>query len=186
MRNKTPPRNRRFSSHNAVIMPFAKPSSLLLFALLTSTSSTLSILQPANPAVVTVGNNTVKGDLHCHPDYPFVFGRPRAQDCICAIRRLSSSHIHGTFHSSMTGDDPFGLPVSKTCGLCEVLVQLRSLRTEDGTWLGLNLAATQLVTACTDREGFLPKRGGWTDAGDHDMIRITVQSSKQAFDVSGS
>lgn len=167
-------------------MLFAKGCSLLLFALLTSTSSTLSILQAENPAVVTVGNNTVKGELHCHPINPYVFGRPTAQECIGAIRRLPSSHIHGTFHTSGTGDDRFALPVIKSSGDCQVLVQLKGSRSEDGTWLGLNLAATQIVTACTDREGYLPKRGGWTDAGDHDMIRITVQSSKQFLDVSGN
>ena len=167
-------------------MPLAKTSSLLLFALLTSISSTLSILQAANPAIATVGNNTVKGELHCHPNNPFAFARPSAQDCISAVRRLPSSHIHGRFHASGTGDDRFALPVLKSCGLCQVVVQLRGPRTEDGTWLGLNLAATQLTTACTDREGYLPKRGGWTDAGDNDMIRITVQSSKQMLDVSGN
>ena len=165
-------------------MLFAKTSSLLLFALLTSTSSTLSIVQPASPAVVTVGNNTVKGDLHCYPNNPFAFARPSAQDCIGAIRRLPSSHIHGTFHASRTGDDRFALPVTKSCGPCQVLVELRGPRLEQGTWLGLNLAATQLTTACTDREGYLPKRGGWTDAGDNNMIRITVESSKQLLDVS--
>ena len=167
-------------------MLFVKTGSLLLFALLTTTSSTLSILQAANPAAASVVNNTVKGDLHCHPNNPFAFGRPNAQDCISAIRRLPSSHVHGTFHTARTGDDRFALPVSKSSGLCEILVQLRDLRPEDGTWLGLNLAATQLVTACTDREGFLPKRGGWTDAGDNNRIRITVQSSKQFHDLSGN
>ena len=168
------------------MMLFTKTSSFLLLALLTSTSSTLSILQPANPAVVIVGNNTVKGDLHCYPNNPFAISRPSAQDCIGAIRRLPSSHIHGTFHASGTGDDRFALPVLKAYGLCQVAVQLRGPRPEDGTWLGLNLAATQLTTACTDREGYLSKRGGWTDAGDNDMIRISVQSSKQVHDVSGN
>ena len=164
----------------------AKMCSLLLFALLTSTSYTLSILQAVNPAVVTVGNKTVKGELHCYPNGPFAFGRPSAQECIHAIRRLPSSHIHGRFHTSGTGDDRFALPVIKSSGDCQVLVQLRGPRSDDGTWLGLNLAATQIVTACTDREGYLPKRGGWTDAGDHDMIRINVQSSKQFLEVSGN
>ena len=167
-------------------MSFAKTCSLLLFALLIPTSSTLSILQAAKPALVIVGNNTVNGDVHCHPHNPFAVGRPSAQECIIAIRRLPSSHIHGTFHTSRTGDHRFALPVLESSGYCQVLIQLRDSRPEGGTWLGLNLAATQLVTACTDREGFLPKRGGWTDAGDKDMIRITVESSKQFLDVSGN
>ena len=132
-----------------------------------------------------VGNYTLKGDVHCYQGTPFAFTRPSAQECIGAIRRLSSSHIHGTFHNSRTGDDRFKLPVSRSSGNCQVLVELRGLEFEDGTWLGLSLAATQLTTACTDREGYLPKRGGWTDAGDHDRIRITVQSSKQVSDAFG-
>lgn len=94
-----------------------------------------------------------------------------------AIRRLPSSHIHGTFHDPGSGEDQFKLPVSKSWGECQVFVELKSLMPKDGTWLGLSLAATQLTSACADREGYLSKRGGWTDAGDHDRIRITVQST---------
>lgn len=39
------------------------------------------------------------------------------------------------------------------------MIELRGLVPEDGTWLGLNLAATQLTAACADREGFLATRG---------------------------
>ena len=66
------------------------------------------------------------------------------------------------------------------------LVELRGLLLEDGTWLGIGLAATQLTAACADREGYLAKRGGWTDAGDNDKIRITVQSTRQMLDEIGN
>ena len=63
------------------------------------------------------------------------------------------------------------------------LVDFDRLAPEDGIWLGLNLAATQLLIACVDREGFLSKRGGWTDARDSDRIRITLQTSWQVLDM---
>ena len=95
-----------------------------------------------------------------------------------AIRRLPTSHIHGTFHDASKGTDRFTLPVVKSSATCQVSVELKSIKPEDGTWLGLGLAATQLTVACADREGLLAKRGGWTDAGDHDGIRITVQATR--------
>ena len=159
-----------------------KTSTLLLFALLSSISLTLNIPHVTNPIVVLVGNNTLGGDLHCEPNDPSAVARPTVQHCISAVRRLSSSDIHGTFHNISRGDDPFTLPVSKSSGLCRVSVQLKGLTPDDGTWLGLNLAATQLTTACADRWGLLPKRGGWTDAGDNDRIRITVQSTRRVLD----
>ena len=65
------------------------------------------------------------------------------------------------------------------------MVELKGRISEEGTWLGLSLAATQLTAACTDREGFLSRRGGWTDAGDNDRIRITVQATRQMNDACG-
>ena len=132
-----------------------------------------------NPTALFADNTTLNGELHCYPNRSFSTGRPSARDCISAIRRLPSSHIHGTF-------DQFMLPVSKSSGRCQVLVELKSLATEEGTWFGLSLAATQLTTACADRDGYLAKRGGWTDAGDHDRIRITLQSVRQALDRVGN
>ena len=164
-------------------MPSTKTSSLLLFALLSPTSLPLSIPQAADPTALVVVNNTLNGELHCHSNNPFAVARPSAQDCISAIRRLPSSHIHGTFHGGSRGVDIFKLPVSKISGLCQVSVELKGLTPEEGTWLALNLAATQLTMACADRRGYLGKRGGWTDAGDNDMIRITLYSKKQVLDM---
>ena len=166
-------------------MPSTKTSSLLLFALLSPTSLPLSIPQAADPTALVVVNNTLNGELHCHSNSPFAVARPSAQDCISAIRRLPSSQIHGTFHGGSRGFDIFKLPVSKTSGLCQVSVELKGLTPEEGTWLALNLAATQLTIACADRRGYLGKRGGWTDAGDNDMIRITLYSKKQVLDMVG-
>lgn len=168
-------------------MPSAKTNFLLLFALLSSQSLTLSIPQATDPTALLADNKTLNGELHCYPNNPFIIGRPSARDCISAIRRLPSSHIHGTFHEDpSSGDDRFKLPVSKSSGRCQVLVELKSLSPEDGTWLGLNLAATQLTSACADREGYLAKRGGWTDAGDNDKIRITLQTLRQVLDKVGN
>ena len=155
-------------------MPAAMPSFLLLFVLLSSNCLGLSISQETKPSVLLAGNSTTNGDLHCYPNDPFVLGRPSARDCISAIRRLPTTHIHSTFHNDITGDDRFKLPVSKSSGRCQVLIELRSRLSEDGTWLGINLAATQLTTACADRNGYLAKRGGWTDAGDNDRIKISL------------
>ena len=139
-----------------------------------------------DPTSRLAGNNTLNGELHCYPRNPFTLG-PSAQECITAIRRLPSSHIHGTFHPrGSSGDNRFELPVTKTSSQCEVLVGLKSLAPDDGTWLGLNLAATQLLAACIDREGFLSKRGGWIDAGDSDKIRITLQTWTRVLDKVGN
>ena len=156
-------------------MPSAK-KFILLFALLSFKPLGLSMALVMDSTTILRGNFTLKGDLHCFPNYPLSVSRPSTRHCISAIRRLPSIHIHGTFHHSSSGDEQFELPVSKSYGGCQVLVELNSAAPEDGTWLGLNLAATQLTYACADR--YFPKTGGWTDAGDSDGIRITVQSSR--------
>lgn len=167
-------------------MPPTKTNFLLLFALLSSLSLSLNIPQVTNPIALLIGNHTLNGDLHCESNRRPSIARPTIQHCISAIRRLPSSHIHGSFHNISRGVDPFTLPVSKSSGLCQVSVKLKDLAAENGTWLGLNLAATQLTTACADRWGYLPQRGGWTDAGDNDRIRITVKSTRQVLDKVGN
>ena len=49
----------------------------------------------------------------------------------------------------------------------------------------IDLAATRLLTACVDHEGFLSKRGGWTDAEDSDRVRINLQTLGQVLDMVG-
>ena len=163
-------------------MPSARTRFLLLFALSSARSFALSILQTANPPASALVNHTLSGELHCYTNNPFALARPNVYDCMGAIRRLSLSNVQGTFHHPVTGDDRFKLPVIKAAGHCQVSVDLKGPMPEDGTWLGLGLAATQLTAACADREGFLAKKGGWTDAGDHDRIRITVQAARQILD----
>lgn len=139
-----------------------------------------------NPTALVAGNNTLNGQLHCYPNCPYLTFRPSARDCVSAIRSLPSGNTHGTFHNSIIGDDQFRLPVSKSYGPCEVLVEVKSLSPNGGTWRRLSLAATQLATACADSDGYLARRGGWTDAGDHDKIRITLQGVRQVLDRVGN
>lgn len=162
-------------------MPFVKTKLLLLFALFSSESLSLSIQQATNPTNLLPGNTTLNGDLHCYPKNPYNMG-PTAEECISAIRRLPNSHIHGTFHGPGVGDPRFELPVTKSSARCQIWVELRTLAPDDGTWLGLNLAATQLIIACANRDGYLSKRGGWIDAGDSDRIRITFGYLRSALD----
>lgn len=42
-----------------------------------------------------------------------------------------------------------------------------------------------MLTACVDHEGFLSKRGGWTDAEDSDRVRINLQTLGQVLDMVG-
>ncbi|KAM0801921.1 hypothetical protein BDR22DRAFT_845678 [Usnea florida] len=127
-------------------------------------------------ATILAGNTTLKGDSHCFPTHPLSVRRPSTRQCIVAIRSLPAGHAHGVFHNSSSGDARFKLPVSKSYGGCEVLVELNSATPEDGTWSGLGVAATRLTYACADR--YLMKTGGSIDAGDSDGIKITVQASK--------
>lgn len=48
------------------------------------------------------------------------------------------------------------------------------------------MGLSQLTTACTDREGCLAKRGGWTNAGHHVKIRITLQYARQRSEKIGN
>lgn len=146
----------------------------------------MSTPQAINPTALLAGNDTHNSELHCYPNHRDVTGRPSVQDCLGAIRRLPSSHTHGTFHDPSRGDDQFKLPVSKSSGLCQVLIELKTLLPEDGTWLGLNLAATQLAIACADPQGYIGKRGGWTDTGDNDKIRIYLHATRQVLDNVGN
>lgn len=162
-------------------MPSAKTKILLLFALFSSKSLTLSIPQATNPTNLLAANTTLNGELHCYPKNPLNMG-PSVEECITAIRRLPSSDVHGNFHGAGAGDARFELPVSKSSSRCEISVGLKSFAPDDGTWLGLTLAATQLIIACANRDGYLPKRGGWIDAGDTDRIRITFGNVRLVLD----
>ena len=154
-------------------MPSAK-IFVLLFALLSFEPLGLSMPLVTLPTILTA-NMTLKGDVHCFPNAPLSVRRPSTRQCISAIRSLPASRVHGTFHNSSSGDEQFKLPVSKSYGGCQVLVELNSVAREDGTWSGLNLAATRLTYACADR--YFMKTGGWTFAGDRNGIRITLRSS---------
>ena len=157
MTNKPPVETHSFSLRYAVRQD---DFSSALCALVTYISASEHSASSGAYRFLVVVNNTLNGELHCHSNSPFAVARPSAQDCISTIRRLPSSHIHGTFHGGSRGFDIFKLPVSKTSGLCQVSVELKAVTAEEGTWLALDLAATQLTIACADRRGYLGKRGG--------------------------
>ena len=161
-----------YTYHTA--MPSVK-KFILLFALLSFRPFGLGMALATDSTTILAGNITLKGDSHCLPTYPLSVYRPSTRQCIHAIRRLPAGHAHGTFHSSSSGNERFKLPVSESYGGCQVLVELNSAASENGTWSGLNLAATRLTYACADR--YHMKTGGSIDAGDSDGIRITVQSA---------
>ena len=102
--------------------------------------------------------------------------------CNAAFRRLPQLHTPGYFH---TGGqyDAFRLPQQVLLGDCEVTVALRSPDTvsEQYSWLGVAVAATQLSLACQRPVGpTLPgeidiiRTGGWTMTGDSCGVVIYI------------
>ena len=113
--------------------------------------------------------------FNCFPkSSPFARQRPSFSDCGGALRYLPSNHIIGSFHTG--GDDnQFKLPITKAYETCSVTVELPNLGIEEtGTWLGVGAAAMQLNMVCVNNKYI----GGWTTAGNHERIRITLDYAK--------
>ena len=69
----------------------------------------------------------------------------------------------------------FQLPVEKSHGTCLVRVKMREgLEYDEGTWLGVSLAATQLNIVCVGTSLFTANQGGNTTAGLYDGILISL------------
>lgn len=58
--------------------------------------------------------SNLNAEVHCTPNNPFVICRPGARDCISAIRRLPTSHIHGVFRNPSRGDEGSRMYQKKT------------------------------------------------------------------------
>lgn len=73
-------------------------------------------------------------------------------------------------------NNQFRLPVVKSSGSCAVIVDIREgFSDETATWLGLGVMAAHLNAACSNH--FYGKRykGGWTSAGNHDRVKISIK-----------
>ncbi|KAL6717184.1 hypothetical protein ACLMJK_005099 [Lecanora helva] len=146
----------------------------ILLALLLYSVLALALTLPGLPSTnVTV--NELGSEFQCSKGSRFSRQRPKFSDCAGAIRQLRDNHIPGEFHRKGVLN-PYQLPVTKWHNTCLVTVDMEPGRDKDeGTWLGVSLAATQLNQACVGTSAFPKFQGGFTHAGLYDGIRVVLE-----------
>ena len=125
------------------------------------------------PLIPTASNITLGNTLECTRSR---IGRlrPLFKHCAAAIRQIPTVNLGvGRFHRYVN-DDGFRLPLVETYDTCTVAIDVIS-ETDYYTWLGLSSAATQLCMACSDDEARPTRSGGWTMAGIHGNIKVSLK-----------
>ena len=125
-------------------------------------------------SVVQVNSTQVGSEFSCTRGRRLSRRRPRFADCGGAIRQLSDNHAAGAFH---TGGllNPFQLPVTKWHHTCAVRISMKDgIKDDEGTWLSVSLAATQLNIVCVGTSAFPTYQGGYTTAGRYDGVKVSL------------
>ncbi|KAL9130395.1 MAG: hypothetical protein Q9217_001403 [Psora testacea] len=111
--------------------------------------------------------------------------RPNREDCVTALLHMPQDTLTSTFRSGNDPDDPYQLPKQFFGGRCMTTVSLRQdVREEHGSWIAINLAATQLILVCdaVSRGSMLVRTGGSVRTGREGMISILVSRVMRSGD----
>lgn len=112
----------------------------------------------------------------CFDTGPNINRRAKFNDCARAAVQLPNLIDPKTFHYGGDRDrDPYALPKVKTHNSCQVRVELRFGRSDQSSWLGINVAMGKIMDACSSGYGQYETTGGQILAGTQDFISITVE-----------
>ncbi|MCJ1461291.1 hypothetical protein MMC28_011673 [Mycoblastus sanguinarius] len=143
------------------LLPFSTPLTTLK-----TINTTSPLIQPSN------------NDFNCVPTWSLRPNTVNTRVCGGAIVLLPSSHAVGDFHYGPP-PDRYELPIIKQYSYCRVVVELMSgFASEESSWLGVGVAASNLNIACGKTSQEMGYKNGWTNAGEHDGIRITLEWAK--------
>ncbi len=109
--------------------------------------------------------------LQSHPLTPHFLCFYR--NCAAAILTLPQTSQLLTFHRAGP-PHPGRLPLVESVGDCTVAVDLPFAHTEVSTWATIGLAASSLMTACTDVQLNHPYTAGYAITGDEREIHIAL------------
>ncbi|CAF9922232.1 hypothetical protein IMSHALPRED_005630 [Imshaugia aleurites] len=134
----------------------------------------LYVLLPAisaQSANLTTASNAVQ--FRCTPLRIFDLRLGLVGNCAAAILSLPQYAGPVSFHRAGQ-DDQGRLPVEKTHGDCMVTVNVVDTR-DFSSWTTVNLAASLLMTICTDISLNSAYTGGYAFTGDRAAIKVTLQ-----------
>ncbi|KAI4194043.1 MAG: hypothetical protein LQ346_003775 [Caloplaca aetnensis] len=111
----------------------------------------------------------------CYDQPGFVQRRAKYNDCARTAAQLPNLVEPKTFHRG--GDpftDPYALPIVKIHNTCQIKVDLKFGRSDESSWLGIDIALSKIMEACSLGYGQHETTGGEIVAGSHDFIIVTV------------
>jgi len=160
-------------------MKVSRPESPLpqLALILSSLSLAFSATLPAASSRETnleISQLNSDRPINCVGGVPFSPFYLTLHGCLSAISQISTSQDPGEFH---TGEpfDQWSLPMTKTWKYCKVTVEMaQPWETDSSSWLGINLAATQLNMQCASRYGFR-YAGGSSSTGNRGEIKVKLE-----------
>ncbi|KAL8919106.1 MAG: hypothetical protein Q9172_005136 [Xanthocarpia lactea] len=102
--------------------------------------------------------------------------RAKFNDCARAAAKLPNLVEAKTFHRGEDSDnDPYALPKVMIHNSCQIKIDLRFGRSDESSWLGINVATSKIMAACSSGYGQYTTTGGETFAGTGGFIVVTVE-----------
>ncbi|KAL8768191.1 MAG: hypothetical protein Q9209_005500 [Squamulea sp. 1 TL-2023] len=115
----------------------------------------------------------------CFDTKATIYRRAKYNDCARAAAQLPNLIEAKTFHRG--GDlatDPYALPKVKIHNSCQIRVDLRFGRSDESSWLGINIAMSKIMAACSSGYGQYEATGGEIVTGSQDFIIISVEKTQ--------
>ncbi|KAL8995255.1 MAG: hypothetical protein Q9169_004961 [Polycauliona sp. 2 TL-2023] len=102
--------------------------------------------------------------------------RAKFNDCARAAAQLPNLIDAKLFHrGGDPGSDPYSLPQVRVHNSCQVKVDLRFGRSDESSWLAINMVLSKIMAACSVGYGAYESTGGEIVAGNGDFIIVTVE-----------
>ncbi|KAL8904733.1 MAG: hypothetical protein Q9207_003064 [Kuettlingeria erythrocarpa] len=111
----------------------------------------------------------------CYDQPGSVQRRAKYNDCARAAAQLPNLVEAKVFHRG--GDpntDPYTLPIVKIHNSCQIKVDLKFGRSDESSWLGIDIALSKIMEACSLGYGQHETTGGEIVAGSQGFIMVTV------------
>lgn len=114
--------------------------------------------------------------ISCYPSSLFSSRYATTRDCINAVSLLPPTVDPGPFHAGGP-PDVFSLPAARTFGSCAVTVSLASGSVDRGSWLGVAVAAGQVLQGCSTGSFPVGRTAGWVYVGNRGGVKVVVEKA---------
>ncbi|KAI4179937.1 MAG: hypothetical protein LQ348_005295 [Seirophora lacunosa] len=140
-------------------------------ALPTSGSSDSKLLQ----SIPTLRSRSLDNWYQCYDSPGAMQRRAKYNDCARAAAQLPNFIEEKTFHRGGDGNtDPYALPIIKRHNTCQITVDVRFGRSDVSSWVGIDMALSKIMEACSVGYGQHETTGGEIEAGLASFILVTV------------